>query len=931
MTSCYLSFSRLSALLLTGFTLFAGFGPSARAAATLPPGVQLVTTVEGVTEYRLANGLRVLLLPDGSKPLVTANMVYLVGSRQEGPGEGGMAHLLEHMVFKGTPTTRDPKAEFTARGMRWNGTTTFDRTNYFATFTPDGDNLDWYLGWLADAMVNSFISAEDLASEMTVVRNEFERGEVNTHRVLYQTMLGAAYQWHPYGRPVIGARSDIEHVPIERLQRFYRTYYQPDNAVLVVGGNFEPEPVLATVATKFGAIPRPARTLEAKWTEEPVQQGERRVVVRRVGSVPLLAVSYHGVPAGSRDFAAQLVLRQILTGAPTGRLHRALVESGLAASLYDWSGFTADPGFLFFGTTLNAEDDAERVQQVLLDELEQFKPATDEEVARAKTLILNSINRALLDANAVAMSLTDSIAAGDWRLRFALRDWIEQVTPADVDRQAHSFLVASNRTLGRFIPTAQPVRAAAARADLATLLKDYRGRDTAAAIEPFEASNAAIEARTVERTLPGGMKLAFLPRATRGARVYATLRLHWGSLDALQGRRADAMFLGHMLLKGTTTMDRRTLQDRLAELDASVAASGGLTGLSVDFNVPRANLDAALAILKDVLRNPVFPASEFEQVRRRYLAQQQAALQDPGTLAWNALNQHLVRYPESDPRSVLTPEQARAEALHATPEGLAAFYREFAGASHGELAMVGPIEIEPVQESLRAAFDDWKSPHPYVRIDKPWQDSMPARELLNLPDKANAVYAAVLPLAVAQDDPDVPALYAAIEMLGGRAGARLWNRLREKEGLTYGVSASLSVGAREPNGRIAIGGTFAPQNRERFEAALMDELRRVLKQGFTAEELADTKTAIARLRRQALTGEATVADLLADNLYWERGMDWRERRDQAFAALTLEQVNAVLRKYLDPDALSVALAGDFGAAPEATPPVASRAPEAGTP
>jgi zinc protease len=881
----------------------------------LPAGIEQVTSVEGVTEYRLPNGLRVLLLPDEAKPLVTVNLVYLVGSRHEGPGEGGMAHLLEHLVFKGTPTTLDPKAQFVARGMQWNGTTAFDRTNYFATFTPEGDNLEWYLSWLADSMVNSFIAQNDLDSEMTVVRNEFERAEVSTSRVLYQSMLGAAYQWHPYGRPVIGARSDIENVSIERLQRFYRQYYQPDNAVLVVGGNFEPEALLAQVAQAFGSIPRPQRQLEASWTEEPVQQGERAVAVRRVGSVPLLAATYHAAPTASKAYAAQVVLRQILGRVPAGRLHRALIEPGLAASLYDWSGQTADPGFIYMGVVLNEESDADRVQQALLKTLEEFEPVGEEELARAKTLILNAVNRSLLDANSVALSLTEYVAAGDWRLRFALRDWVEEVTAADVEQQARSYLVQSNRTLGRFVPTEQPVRAPITpRPDPQALLKDYKGREAAAAIERFEPSNLAIEARVVKRTLPGGMKLALLPRDTRGERVTGTLRLHWGTLEALTGRRDDAMFLAQMMLKGTTSMSRVELHDRLAELDSNLSASGGMTGLTVSFNAPRANLDAVLAILADVLRNPVFPASEFEQVRRSYLAQNQANRNDPSALAWNALNRHLVRYPKSDPRSVLTLDEVEQAALQATPERLAAFYREFAGASDSELAVVGPIDVERVQELMRGGFGDWKSPRPYERITRPWQPHEPEQILLNLPDKANAVYAAALPVPVEEQDADVPALFAAVEMLGGRAGARLWNRLREKEGLTYGVGSSLSVGLREPNGRITISGTFAPQNRTRFEAALRDELAQVLKQGFTAAELADTKESILRGRRQVLAQEGIVAGLLADNLHWGRTMEWREQRDQAYVALQLAEVNAALRKYLDPGRISEAVAGDFGAA-----------------
>ena len=875
--------------------------------------LQSVTTVEGVSKYRLPNGLRILLLPDESKPLVTVNMTYLVGSRHEGPGEGGMAHLLEHLVFKGTPTTADPKAQFVARGMQWNGTTAFDRTNYFATFSPEGDNLSWYLSWLADSMVNSFIAQKDLDSEMTVVRNEFERAEVNTTRVLYQTMLGAAYQWHPYGRPVIGARSDIENVSITRLQRFYRQYYQPDNAVLVVGGNFEPKTVLAEIAALFGPIPRPERKLDAAWTEEPVQQGERSVAVRRNGGSPLLAVTYHGVPMASKAYAAQLVLRQILTHAPSGRLHKALIASGLSASLFDWSSQTADPGFLFFGTVLNAQSDPARVQQALLATLENFKPVNEQELTRAKTLLLNAINRALLDTNDVALDLSEAIAAGDWRLRFALRDWIEEVTAADVEQQARSYLVESNRTSGRYIPTEQPVRAPQPpQPNPAELLKDYRGREAVGTIERFEPSNLAIEARTIKRTLPVGMKLALLPRETRGARVTGTLRLHWGNLDNLTGRRVDAMFLSQMMFKGTSRLTREQLNDRLAELDSTLSASGGMTGLEVSFNAPKENLDAVIALLAEVLREPVFPEDEFEQVRRRTLAQNQASRNDPSARAWNALNRHLVRYPQADPRAVLTLDEVEEAARASTPQRLARFYREFAGASDSELSMVGPVDAEHVQQRLQQAFAGWTSPRAWQRIVRPWQPVEPTEIVLHLPDKANAVYAAALPIPVEEQDADVPALFAAVQMLGGRAGTRLWNRLREKEGLTYGVYSSLSVGVREPNGRITISGTVAPQNRARFEAALRDELIQVLQHGFTEAELNDARESILRSRRQVLAQEGNVAALLADNLHWGRTLEWREERDRAYAELKLADVNAVLRKYLDPAKLSVALAGDFG-------------------
>src|SRR2546426_7575782 len=242
-----------------------------------------VVSLEGVTEYQLANGLRLLTLPDPGIDTATVHITYLVGSRHEGYGEKGMAHLLEHLLFKGSGRHPNVKEEFTRRGARWNGTTSNDRTTYFETFAAGDDNLAWAIEMEADRMVNSLVSRQDLDSEMSVVRNEFELGENNPGSVLFQRMQQAAYPWHNYGNPIIGMRSDIERVPIDRLQAFYRTWYQPDNAVLIVAGRFDEARAVELVARHFGALPRPSRPLPALYTEEPTQDGERTVILRRSG------------------------------------------------------------------------------------------------------------------------------------------------------------------------------------------------------------------------------------------------------------------------------------------------------------------------------------------------------------------------------------------------------------------------------------------------------------------------------------------------------------------------------------------------------------------------------------------------------------------------------------------------------------------------
>ena len=397
-----------------------------------------ITAVEGITEYRLTNGMDVLLFPDKTKPMVTVNVTYMVGSRFEGYGETGMAHLLEHMMFKGTTRNGDLKTELRNRGAEFNASTSYDRTNYFETLPASGSNLRWALEMEADRMLNSRIARADLDSKMTVVRSEFEMGENSPMRILEERVLSTAYLWHSYGRSTIGARSDIEHVPIERLQAFYHTYYQPDNAILVVAGNFDDSKTLGWVQEIFGALPKPSRKLTETYTEEPVQDGEREVVLRRTGGIQALMAAYH-IPSGAdADSSALEVLAEIFSAAPAGRLYKALVETKKAVSASAETYQLHDPGVMLFSAQVRKEgslDDAEIAMIEVIDGIAK-EPPSKEEVERAKTRLLKNIDLEMNNSQNVAIGLSEYQSMGDWRLLFLDRDRIKKVTPDDVARVA---------------------------------------------------------------------------------------------------------------------------------------------------------------------------------------------------------------------------------------------------------------------------------------------------------------------------------------------------------------------------------------------------------------------------------------------------------------------------------------------------------------
>ena len=432
----------------------------ARAQVALPDGVERVTSVEGITEYRLDNGLQVLLFRDPSKATITVNMTYLVGSAHESYGETGMAHLLEHMLFKGSTRHADIISELQDHGAQFNGSTAWDRTNYFETFDASEENLDWAFDLESDRMINSFVAQKDLDTEMTVVRNEFESGENNPSRVLFERVLSTAYIWHAYGNTPIGSRSDIENVPIERLQAFYRKFYQPDNAVLVVAGRIEEPQTLALIDKHFGAIPRPERVLEENYTQEPTQDGEREVLVRRVGDIQLLMAGYHVAAGAHTDFVPLQIATSVLTDAPSGRLYKALVEKGLASRVGVQTLQLRDPGLLILVAVVRQDASLEQARDAMFATIDDLRvnPITAEEAERAKNRALSFFDQTMNNSQAVAIQLSTWASIGDWRLMFLDRDRVRAVTPEDAQRTALQYLKASNRTVGLFMP-GEPDRA----------------------------------------------------------------------------------------------------------------------------------------------------------------------------------------------------------------------------------------------------------------------------------------------------------------------------------------------------------------------------------------------------------------------------------------------------------------------------------------
>ncbi len=912
-----------SCLLLALSGLFGLFNHSANGVADDKMPIK-IGSVEGMNEYVLDNGLKILLFSDKSQPKVTVNCTVFVGSRHEGYGETGMAHLLEHMLFKGTELYPKIPEVLRDHGAVFNGTTWLDRTNYFETLNASDENLEFAVRLEADRLVNSKILNEDLQKEFTVVRSEFERGENNPIRVLQQRMFSAAYQWHNYGNSTIGNRSDIERVPIDSLRAFYRKYYRPDNAMLVIAGSFDEKKALEFVRKYFGVLTKPKTPLIQTYTVEPPQDGDRITVVRRVGDVQVVGSMYH-IPCGSdSEFAAVDLLTSVLTDEPSGRLYKSMIETKKATGMFGGAIGLHDPGTMFFFAQVPKDRALDVAQAAMIDTLENLSdnPVTVEEVDRARQQILNAREMAASKTDSLAVSLSDWAAQGDWRLYFLYRDSIESATPEQVQRVAQKYLVRNNRTVGLFLPTERSERIEIpGRPDVSALVKGYEGREAISEGEQFDPTPKNIESRLVRGELKTGVPYAFLPKKTRGSTVNLMLKLRFGDEKSLMGKTAACEMLGSLMERGTKTLTLQQLNDLKDKLKAAIRVSSLPQVLTVSVETKRDKLIDVLTLIEDILRNPLMDDTELSLLKDQMFTQLENQRNEPGVLAAQAVSRILSPYKRGDVRYVSTIEEVLEDHRNLRLSDIKEIHSKFLSGTEGEVTVVGDFDVKEVEIKLSAMLANWKSKIPYQRIAATATiDVKIPMQSIETPDKANSNYIASQQYAIRDDHPNYPALLMGNTILGGSSlASRLGNRVRQDEGLSYGVSSSFVASPMDERAAITIRAITNPANRDKLVRVINEEVRKLVKDGVTEKELKDNIQGYLQNQRLGRSLDRELTHILANNLFTGRSMEYYEKLEAEVAHLTVDEVNDAISETILPDRFVIATAGDFAKPTPAKP------------
>ena len=877
-------------------------------------------SVEGITEYSLDNGLKVLLFPDNSAQTITVNITYMVGSRHEGYGEKGMAHLLEHMVFKGTPNHPNIPEELSSHGARPNGTTWYDRTNYFETFNATDENLDWALDLEADRMVNSYIAKKDLESEFSVVRNEFESGENSPTGVLMEKVISAAYLWHNYGKSTIGNRSDIERVPIENLQAFYKKYYRPDNAILMVTGKFETEKTLALIVKKFGGIKNPDTPLRDIPTVEPAQDGEKRVSLSRVGDLQIVSALYH-VPAGSHEDAAALAIAEaILTDEPSGRLYKALVDGKKSSGIWSFTPFTKEPSFMYINVDVPSDKSLAEAETTLLSTLDGLakNPVTEAEVNRAKANILKQVDQIFRNSSYLGTYMSEFIGAGDWRLSFIFRDRIEAMTPDKVNAAIQRYLINTNRTVGNFVPSKQPIRVDIEHTEgVDALVSSYKGKEALNAGEAFDVSYD-----NIQKTLQSGMltksniEYGFIKKDNRGKTVNLNFTMRNGTVEQLMNKGLVARYTARMLNKGTKTKSRQDIEDKLSALKSSVFFNGSTGRTFAYVNSTEENLMETLALMTDMLKNPVFDATELEKLKTQDLAGLEESKNEPQSVVSRQIGILNNNFPKGHPSYAMTLEEEIAAINAVTVDAIKAYYKDFYGISNSaSLVAIGNMDEQAVKGYFEKEYGSFKNTKPYTEISNPYKPSKPANEQIITPDKKNAFTLGILGFEASQYDDDYAALQVAGEIFGGGfLNSRIAGRLRQQDGVSYGAGGNVGVDGdpKDKNSSMYIYAIYNPENAAKVQQGFREEIARFIADGITEEELTNVVNGWVQEQNVSRAKDNELAGTIGNNLYYDRDMNFQKDVEAKVKALTVADVNRVIKKYFKAyENWTVVNGGDF--------------------
>ena len=877
-----------------------------------------------VRETILPNGLKVLTKEVHAAPVVAFNIWYKVGSRNETFGKTGMSHLLEHMQFKGTKTLKKGEIDklIQRNGGLLNAGTWRDFTFYWEVLA--SDKLDLAMRIEADRMTNSLLDPKEFKAEQTVVVSELEGDENDPDRLMSYALYASAFKAHPYHWPTIGWLNDVRNMTRDDLYRYYRTHYVPNNAVMVIVGDFDTEKALALVKKHFGNIP--AGPTPPKLTEvEPPQFGERDVTIRKAGAAYRILIGYHTPAIGHPDVYVLDVIERILSSGASGRLYKGLVDKQLAVSAWASSTTDRDPDLFLFGATARDGVKIEDVRAALLAEAERLKtePVSDEELQKA----LNQLEAGFVYANDSVTDQAEQLGYYETihsrRFLDTYLEKVRKVTKADIRKVAQKYLDVKNMNVATFVPEGGKSSVTSDRLSVGRYCAyrpddqgsmgvwEYGSVGVAARPSPIPTPNSALRTPKLPTrvVLDNGVVVIVYPNRSNPT-VAIRGSLNAGGMLDPEGKRGVADMTASLLQKGTSNRSAAKIAEEKDFVGISLNTGANTEAASFSGRSLSKHLDLMLDLLSDVLRNPTFPADEFAKLKARRLSGIKQEQDDPDSVAFRAFNGMV--FPKGHPFYQPPLDVELADTSAVTRDDLASFYKEHYGPRSAVIVIVGDVDTQDALAKVKKYFAEWKATGQAERPripETPLQSGI-VKKVIPMPDKSQVSVVLGYSGGLKRSDPD---FYSATIMNfalggGGALGSRLGEIIRDNMGLVYNVYTTFDS-ALGAGPWYAYLGTNA-KNVDKAIKVLLDEVTRARNGAQTQEQVQQAIDYIAgSFPARRLVDNGAIADTLHGAEFYGLGMDYIQKYQKLYRSVTLDQVHVAAKKYLHPDNHTLVIAG----------------------
>lgn len=890
----------------------------------------LLKSEQNIEEYKLDNGLRVILAPNDKENKVFMNTIYLTGALNDPQGKGGMAHLLEHLAFKGTENVKGE--EFQRRldqySLMSNASTDYYSTKYTSVIRPEKTAIDEMIYLEAERMDKLVLQEKFVPSEINIVEREREVRLDQPFSVLMDQIWKSAYGNQYLGRLPIGDLKELKSIKMDELNKFYRTWYAPNNAVMVIAGKFDKKQVLDTVEKNFNSIA--ARTVP-KQVNVPVLDSskiqERAFEVKKGSDFGKYNIYLNGK---NQQIQTALALSPFLfTMQPSGHLYKDVVETGTATQVQSTTWLTQDFNLVFMGAVYAPNHDAQKVGSALMQGIEKKHSFNEVELNRVKNLIKNSQKSMMTSASAVGGMLSDYVVSsnGDWTQYFKDQAEVQNLKVNDVNQIINQFLIAEHRISGDIKPTPEDQKKALELQKGAETAKTLDQQDTKA--EPLKdpsvykaevAQNLTMSQQYVEKidqkiqtgTLKNGMQYALFPTSTRDDKTYASIALNFGTAESLKDQAEVIGFMSYLLLRASEQYSLQDIADKSIDAGGRASASAVDNGISIQISAKNEKFEEFFKFIIDVMNNPKFEQTQFDLIKSQTLSSLNRSYTEPETVASLTIARIVEKYQPGDLRYHFEPELAKQQVTSITNDNVKSLYKQYFTTQNGQISVTGDFNAKSLLKYLNKSLGQSKTTQPYQRLSSEYFE-YPAQKVHALAEQRQfGNYQALITLPVGNRHPDAEALLVLSNILGeSQLSSRLAMELREKNALVYSFGSNMTLSSFQNTGALGISADYTAGKSAQVSQGVHKVLNDLLKNGVTEQELEAAKANIMKQRVTNLEDERRIHRGLNSQLEQNRSFKSRLERDQAFAQLTKADIDAVIQKYIKVDHLVEVMADQY--------------------